>query len=217
MQVVEKVTAFVTRETENGRQLLIFRHPWNGLQLPAGTVEVGESPETAVLREAAEETGLTGLVLKRPLGMQTRTLPDNHFLVLGTTRLLAAPDVAAPSANDFVFYRGSYVQLLQEKNGFAEVLMEEWNERTDPPTCLRREQGWLPRHWLTPHIYRYHYWLECITETAESWTVYVDHHHFELFWTPLRLAPTLVWPQNEWLAAAAHQVAKFLHGDLLQN
>ncbi len=204
MQVVEKVTAFVTREGVNGRELLIFRHPLNGLQLPAGTVEEGESPETAVMREAAEETGLEGLVLKRPLGMLHRVLPDNHFLVLGTTRLLAAPDAIAPPASEFIFYRGSYVRLLREQHSFAEVLMEEWAE---PPRLLRREQGWLPRDWLTPHIHRYQYWLLCETETAVSWTVFVDGHHFELFWTPLRPAPSLVWPQDEWLTAVYEALA----------
>jgi 8-oxo-dGTP pyrophosphatase MutT (NUDIX family) len=201
MQVVEKVTAFVTREGANGRELLIFRHPLNGLQLPAGTVEKGELPETAVLREAAEETGLEGLVLKRPLGRLHRVLPDNHFLVLGTTRLLAAPNATAPPASGFIFYRGSYVRLLREQHGFAEVLMEEWDERAEPPSLLRREQGWLPRDWLTSHIHRYQYWLQCEVETAESWTVFVDGHHFELFWTPLRPPPSLVWPQDEWLTA----------------
>jgi 8-oxo-dGTP pyrophosphatase MutT (NUDIX family) len=207
MQVVEKVTAFVTREMANGRQLLIFRHPWNGLQLPAGTVEEGESPETAVLREAAEETGLEGLVLKRPLGMLHRVLPDNHFLVITTTRLLSAPDPAAPPISDLIFYRGGYVQLRQVVNGYAEVVMEEWDERAKPARLLRREQGWLPRDWLTPHIHRYQYWLQCEVETAESWTVFVDGHHFELFWTPLRPAPSLVWPQNEWLTAVYDELA----------
>jgi 8-oxo-dGTP pyrophosphatase MutT (NUDIX family) len=42
---------------------LIFSHPdypEAGLQVPAGTLEPGEHPEAGVLREAYEETGLTG-------------------------------------------------------------------------------------------------------------------------------------------------------------
>ena len=49
--VIEKVTAFVTRQWEGERQLLLFKHPYAGVQIPAGTVEVGESPEQAALRE----------------------------------------------------------------------------------------------------------------------------------------------------------------------
>nr|WP_308370402.1 NUDIX domain-containing protein [Streptomyces sp. McG3] len=43
--------------------LLVFDHaglPEAGTQVPAGGVAPGEDPERAVLREVAEETGLTG-------------------------------------------------------------------------------------------------------------------------------------------------------------
>lgn len=48
-----KVTAFVTRTnpvSSTGCELLVFRHPFGGLQLPAGTIEESEAPEAA-LRE----------------------------------------------------------------------------------------------------------------------------------------------------------------------
>jgi 8-oxo-dGTP diphosphatase len=56
-RVVQKAFAYVTR----GREVLVLLQPdfpEVGLQVPAGTVEPGESPERAVLREAHEETGL---------------------------------------------------------------------------------------------------------------------------------------------------------------
>ena len=40
----------------------------SGLQVPAGTVEDGESPEEAVLREVVEETGLATVRVVRYLG-----------------------------------------------------------------------------------------------------------------------------------------------------
>ena len=57
---------------QNGR-LLVFCHlgqPWDasGLQVPAGSIRPGESPESAALREAAEETGLAALHVVRKLG-----------------------------------------------------------------------------------------------------------------------------------------------------
>lgn len=60
--VKEKVVCYVVRD---GR-LLVFEHldmPWQqtGLQVPAGSIRAGESPEDAALREAAEETGLRSL------------------------------------------------------------------------------------------------------------------------------------------------------------
>jgi len=67
----EKVVAYVVR----GRTVAVFVHERDanpvresGLQVPAGTCEAGETPEHAVLREAHEETGLTGLRIVRHLG-----------------------------------------------------------------------------------------------------------------------------------------------------
>ena len=66
MRVVEKVVAYVTRDN----YLLVFRHVDfdAGIQVPAGTLEPGESPRDGVLRESQEETGLDGLVVRRFLG-----------------------------------------------------------------------------------------------------------------------------------------------------
>ncbi|HEV2235823.1 MAG TPA: NUDIX domain-containing protein [Ktedonobacterales bacterium] len=71
----EKVVAYITHR----RRLLVFTHrdhPEAGVQVPAGTVEPGESGEVAVLREAREETGLRELTLVRYLGEQWRDLTE---------------------------------------------------------------------------------------------------------------------------------------------
>jgi 8-oxo-dGTP pyrophosphatase MutT (NUDIX family) len=41
-------------------EVLAFAHPRAGLQLVKGTIEAGESPEQAALRELREEAGLDG-------------------------------------------------------------------------------------------------------------------------------------------------------------
>ena len=65
----EKVVCYIVRN----HRLLVFRHldqRWDqsGLQVPAGSIEPGESPEDAALREAVEETSLSGLRIVRKLG-----------------------------------------------------------------------------------------------------------------------------------------------------
>lgn len=72
LPTIVKVTAMITR----GSELLVFRkpeHPGTGTQVPAGTVEPGEPPEVAVVREAIEETGLKGFTL---LGLLDHRLID---------------------------------------------------------------------------------------------------------------------------------------------
>src|SRR3954464_8698523 len=62
-----KVLAYVT----HGNRLLVFTHPESpeaGIQVPGGTVEPDEQLDEAALREAIEETGLTGLRLGAFLG-----------------------------------------------------------------------------------------------------------------------------------------------------
>jgi 8-oxo-dGTP pyrophosphatase MutT (NUDIX family) len=53
---VQKACAYITR---NGSEVLVFEAPgYDGLQVPKGTVEPGETPREAMYREAVEESGL---------------------------------------------------------------------------------------------------------------------------------------------------------------
>ena len=65
----DKVLCFVVRD----RKLLVFRHTDYsyeevGIQVPAGSIRAGETPEAAALREACEETGLKEFEIVRKLG-----------------------------------------------------------------------------------------------------------------------------------------------------
>lgn len=65
----EKAAAAIVRVGSGGApELCVFAHPLAGWQLPKGTVEPGEAPELAVVREVEEETGLTGARVVAPLG-----------------------------------------------------------------------------------------------------------------------------------------------------
>lgn len=65
---VGKALAYITR----GDAVLVLRDREGRLaglgQVPGGTMEAGETPEEAVLREAFEETGLEGLQIVAKLG-----------------------------------------------------------------------------------------------------------------------------------------------------
>lgn len=64
MRLVRKACACLLREGGQGTEVLVFDHPVAGTQLPKGTVEVGEHPEVAVVRELAEETGVVATVTR---------------------------------------------------------------------------------------------------------------------------------------------------------
>lgn len=63
---VRKVAAVLVRDGVAGLEALVFEHPQpdGGVhrQLPAGTVEPGEEPDAAAVRELIEETGVLGVV-----------------------------------------------------------------------------------------------------------------------------------------------------------
>ena len=75
MKIRHRAYAYIT----NRNRLLLFTQPASpdaGIQVPAGTIESGESLEHAVMREAREKTGLTGLKHERFLAQDTRDMSD---------------------------------------------------------------------------------------------------------------------------------------------
>lgn len=52
--------ALVTRKTDEA--ILLVKHPQRGWELPGGHCEINEKPEQTLMRELAEETGLSGVL-----------------------------------------------------------------------------------------------------------------------------------------------------------
>ncbi|MEU5327293.1 NUDIX hydrolase [Streptomyces parvus] len=88
-----RVAAYVLRRHPSPA-LLVFDQPAfpeAGTQVPAGGVAPGEDPERAVLREVAEETGLTGARVVRRIAVDGRPHPETGQPRLTTYLLLDAP------------------------------------------------------------------------------------------------------------------------------
>ncbi|KDN98825.2 MULTISPECIES: NUDIX hydrolase [Pseudomonas] len=63
----DKACAVVFSSTPHPR-LLLFRHPLAGVQLVKGSIETGETPAQAALRELAEESGISAATIVDDLG-----------------------------------------------------------------------------------------------------------------------------------------------------
>lgn len=68
MPAAAKACPIVLREICGRTEILVFRHPLAGVQLVKGTIEDGERPEQAALRELAEESGIYDAIAARSLG-----------------------------------------------------------------------------------------------------------------------------------------------------
>ena len=68
MHTVEKAAACVVRAGKHGAELLVFRHPIAGVQIPKGSLEPGEDAEAAALRELREESGISVARIVRKVG-----------------------------------------------------------------------------------------------------------------------------------------------------
>jgi len=195
--IIEKVTAFVTLPTAEGLKLLLLEHPFAGIQIPAGTVE-GETPEEAVLREVAEETGIESATIRRYLGCEERSLPDGQRIIAAPTKVYARPD--ATSFDWAHLRKGIQVDVNRRERGFSQVTYEEPNRVPDPQYTSMSITGWVPDGVLADTRVRHFFHLEVRGPVQERWTVFSDNHTFTLFWAPLPDLPEIIPPQDEWLA-----------------
>ncbi len=69
------------RKANDNWQILAFHHPLAGDQLIKGTIEKGESAEIAVLRELAEESGISSAKIIRNIGVWETDVEGQVWLV----------------------------------------------------------------------------------------------------------------------------------------
>lgn len=197
-RVLEKVTAFVTRSSGQGDELLLLEHPFAGIQIPAGTVEAAEAPEDAVRREAAEETGLRGLELRTYLGADEWALPEPLRMIGARTTVYARPD---PISFDWATLpRGAMVHVERTAPGFTQVTFQEWDRWPDRSYLSMRITGWVPDETLATVRRRHFFHLVHRGDTSPRWQVRIDNHRFTLFWAPLACLPRPASPQDTWLS-----------------
>jgi 8-oxo-dGTP pyrophosphatase MutT (NUDIX family) len=194
---VHKVTCFITRPGKDGSELLLFNHPEVGVQIPAGTVNPGEDLESAARREAAEESGLEGLVLLRKLGVMDDPPPPGFVLVTQPTIMYSRPDT---KGYDWArLHTGLPVKVVRHEGGFTQVRFEETDHYNDPQYITYSLIGWVPDEALTSQRTRHFFLFKAQKPTPDRWSVPVDYTTFELFWAPINDLPLIIPPQSGWV------------------
>ncbi len=207
-EVVQKVTAFIVRERDGVRELLVFKHPTAGIQIPAGTVEEGEDLKTAVKRETYEETGLQFVEIENYLGCVENELQEGKRIIAKTTQVYIEPDLKAMPYEEKLT-RGLAVNYHSTQDDFAHISYIEY-DRHPNPTCIRYNiTGWVPNENLSAQRKRHFFLLTTQEETADAWELKSDRGHiFKPYWTPLSPKPEIIPPQHKWLDFVYEKILK---------
>jgi len=188
---VLKVTAFITR----GADVLLIETAHAGVQFPAGTIEEGEAPEAAALREACEETALSEFGPPREVGVQDIAIGPPLAVTLRTTPIHLYP--RADSASMATLRNGLSVSVSQTQDGFAQVTFREYADLAR--TTLSAEiTGWTDVGAITRAMHRYFYVLPFTGAAPAEWRNHADHHDWRLFWAPVAALPEIVPAQAPW-------------------
>ena len=195
---LDKVTAFITRDGPDGRELLVFQHPTAGIQLPAGTVEAGESVEDAVLRETREETGLTAVELGKELGSIAQPLEPGERIIVVDTILQASPGDEGTLVKAVLLRRGTGVRVIGSEDNYDQVIVPEYQVHERELIQVSGRKGWVPAKHLTADVQRHFFHLMVTAPTEHHWLQQADEHQFSLFWVPLTQDPGLIPAQAYW-------------------
>lgn len=200
-EVIQKVTAFIVREKDGAKELLVFKHPTAGVQIPAGTVETDEDIETAVKREVYEETGLRFVEIESYLGCFENELESNQRIIAETTEVYIEPNL------NVIPYRrqlskGLTVDYLSTQRDFTHIsyIEYEYDEFHKPVHIDTNITGWVPSENLSVQKKRHFFLMSTQEKTANAWELKSDLGHiFKPYWTPLSPKPKIISPQDRWL------------------
>ncbi len=174
-----------------------------GIQLPAGTVEKGEDPVDAALREVREETGYTAC--------SDPVVLDEMTTHLGPQVAVLLDDIAVGS---HTFLRGHTVRVLRAKrpSELTSIREEIFDYGTSPPTLVSAHEGEVRADKLASTVERSFVLFVEETSTFERRTQQADGHEFKVFWTPFRRGVPLVERQAGWLVEHFDVIETHLSG-----
>ena len=209
-EIVQKVTALIVRERNGVKELLVFKHPTAGIQIPAGTVEEGEDIETAVKRETYEETGLRFVEIENYLGCFENELENNERIIAETTQVYIEPNLnAIPYKRKLP--KGLTLDYHSTRADFTHISYIEYEyDQFYEPICIDANiTGWVPNKNISAEKKRHFFHLTTQEETADAWELKSDGGHiFSPYWTPLSPKPDIIPPQDKWLDFVYEKILK---------
>lgn len=175
-----KAIVFITCMNQPKEILALF-HPTAGVQIPKGTIEFNELPETAAIREGVEETGLKDLKMRCHIKTVSKVLDDDKRYISRSTKVFSRPDMSSFDWADL--RRGILVSVLREQDEYHQIEYIEYDD-LESSVISYQITGWVPKACLTQDYLWHFYHLET-NETLDYWTNFDDNHQFEFKWISL--------------------------------
>src|SRR5579862_3607809 len=191
---LQTLTAFIVRRP--AREVLLLRHPFGGIQFPAGLVETGEAAEAAALRVTAQQTGLDGVGWAAPAGATVEEVIGAGWLVACTAPVFFRPD--ARSHSWAILRRGVAVTPEREDGDFVQITYEEADQASSPQFLTARITGWVARRALTKVRRRHFFMLPFEGVTPAAWGVSDGRDEHALFLAGIDHLPALMPPHDQW-------------------
>ncbi|MFX1284201.1 MAG: NUDIX domain-containing protein [Promethearchaeota archaeon] len=210
-KVVEKVTAFITRNKKEKNELLLFIHPNAGIQIPAGTVEKGETVKEALMREVTEETGLKKISIRNYIGFKDRKLPKNQFFISEKTKVYSRP-----TSNSFDWAelrKGITVTSNRTLDDYTQITFREYDRYPDQNYITYQITGWILTTNLSKKMRRHFFHIVINEEAQDEWEIFADNHLFRVFWSPFMNLPDIIAPHRHWLKYVQYEL-KYSFDDL---
>lgn len=134
-----KVCPVLLRQQSGDWQILAFLHPQAGTQLIKGTLEAGEQPAVGVLRELAEESGITHAAVVEKIGELDIDEAEQHWHIF-----LCQPFDELPEEWDFFTTDGGGHLFHFFWHPLSAVLDKSWHAHYQ--TALTFIRGWQARN-----------------------------------------------------------------------
>jgi ADP-ribose pyrophosphatase YjhB (NUDIX family) len=180
VDVQRKVTCFVTRGRGAKAQLLVFWHVGAGVQVPAGSVEDGETFDEGAWREVQEKTEIEDLELVGYLGSKTYDLSREWSTLRREVELRTLPAHDAGHI-PWKLSRNLNVRVIERRPGFARIEYTEGDLEHPGGLVYARFEGWVSEDDLHDRQERrfYHF---LAANSPEKWQVREGIYDLDLYW-----------------------------------
>ena len=192
---MQKITIFILRNMK--KEILVFRHEDSSIQIPAGTIEEGESIIESAIREMYEETGINRNEIENIEELDTKLneLLEHEVIIEKESNIFSRS--REDSINWIKIRKGITVNKIREQTGYSLIEYREWNNEIEKDYFTYEICGWINSDNISHNKIRNFVVINVKTE-KEIWNTFSDCHTFNHYFVNTKEIPKLLPNQERW-------------------